>query len=334
MAADNFELPGHRTRRHLASWLLVVFLCLPLQSLAQVIPPSTSHRLSPGDIIQIGVAGRPGLSAELTLDSAGKVNIAQIGDVSLSGLTPSEAELVLRQRYRLFDPNIDQVDVLLKDNQAGGLQFFLIGSVVHPGEYSFPAVPSVWDLLLAAGGPADNSNLRQVRLIREIAGRTEVTQLDLSGLLEGGETPVVDLKPGDTLVIPALLEGVSAVPTATGVKVFGAVRVPTVVDIQEPTRMLDVLMLAGSPTADSEINKIYWVHQVGDVPQSRLVDLEKYLELGNPVGNPLVYPGDTLKVEFHRAGWAQRNLPFILGSLAAVATIWLAYDRINNGRSY
>ncbi len=319
-----------KTHRLVGIWLLTISVLMPLQGLAQVDSPNQAPRLAPGDVIQVSIPDRPSMNGELTLDAAGNVAIPQVGDVSLSGLTSAEAELVLRQWLRLFDPSIDQVEVFLQSGGADGLKFFVLGEVVRPGDVYFTEIPSFMDLMRAAGGPTSVSNLRQVRLIREVGSRTEVSELDLSVLFEGGETPEVELKPGDTLVVPALLAGVSAVPTATGVKVFGAVAVPTVVDIKGPTPMLDVLMLAGAPSADSEISEIYWVHHVGNMPEARVIDLREYLEEGNPVGNPLIYPGDTIRVDYYEEPWFLQALTFTLVTLAAVATIWLAYDRIVN----
>lgn len=317
-----------RRNRLVGRILLTIALLMPVQALAQTLPNGEATRLAPGDVIQISVSGRPDLSRSLTLDTAGKVPIPQVGDVGLAGLTSSEAELVLRQRMRLFDPSIDKVEVSIQNTHDNGTQFYIIGAVESAGEYTFQYIPSFWDLLRAAGGPAENGNMRQVRLIREENGETIVTQFDLSGLFEGGEIPDLELKPGDTLVVPALLDGVSAVPTAAGVKVFGAVAVPTVVDISEPTPLLDVLMLAGAPSDAAELEEIYWVHDVGDVPQARLVDLQQYLMFGNLIGNPLVYPGDTVRVEYFEESWWRRTLPLIFGFLISMSTLWLAYDRV------
>ena len=52
-----------------------------------------------------------------------------------------------------------------------------------------------------------------------------------------------------------------------------------------------------------------------------------FLEQGDPAGNPLVYPGDAIQVTFQKDGWIRRNIPIIMGSLAAIGTLWLALDR-------
>lgn len=167
-------------------------------------------------------------------------------------------------------------------------------------------------------------------MIREVDGRPEVHPVNLSGLMEGQGGPPFQMQDGDTLVIPALLEGIPSTDAGAGVKVFGSVKVPTIVPIEEGTPLMDVLMLAGAPNQDAEISKINWIHNDGVRTQATVVDLKQYLLTGDEAGNPLIYPGDTVNVEFYKPGWVRANVPFILVSLASIATILLAYDRLYN----
>ncbi len=52
------------------------------------------------------------------------------------------------------------------------------------------------------------------------------------------------------------------------------------------------------------------MHHDGGQIQSTLVNLELYLKEGDPAGNPLIYPGDTLKVTYQKTqlGAGQRPL--------------------------
>jgi len=306
--------------------LLVVAFLMPVQGVAQVNQSSEPYRLRVGDLVQVSVPGHPELSLEVALDETGRVPIPQVGDVSLKGLTLPEAQSYLRQRLRLFDPTLDRIVVELA--HGGTFNVFVMGSVGSPGNYSFPVTPTMWDVLRAAGGPLDSANLRAVRVVREENGTNRVFNLDLSGLLLGSPVPDFELKSGDSLMIPAQTVGVSSVPTADGVKVFGGVAVPTVVDIEAPTRLLDVLMLAGAPTATAELKKVNWVHtEDGEIIATKL-NLRDYLEYGDLQSNPLVYPGDTVEVGIQQEGFIRRTVPFLLASVAAFMTIWLAYDRI------
>jgi polysaccharide export outer membrane protein len=306
--------------------LLLIALLMPLQALAQAGGPGTTYRLVNGDQVQLSVPGRPDLTLSLSVDGNGRVPIPQVGDVALAGLTVAEAELVLRQRLRLFDPSVDTVQLTLA-SQGTGVRIYVIGEVGNTGEYSFNTQPSLWDVLRAAGGPGEAASLNQARVVREALTGTQVTELDLSGIMTGRGVPEFELRNGDTLVIPAVLEGVSTVASSSGVQVFGGVEVPTVVPIKEPTPLLDVIMLAGSPSDDALLNQIWWVHRSGEELTSRKINLEKFIKDGNPLGNPLVYPGDAVHVKFHRENWFQRNLPLILSTVTAMTTLWLAYDR-------
>jgi protein involved in polysaccharide export with SLBB domain len=310
-----------------AAFMLVLALLMPVQSLAQTAGQGDSYRLVNGDQIQISVPGRPDLALSLTIDANGRVPIPQVGDVALAGLTVPEAELVLRQRLRLFDPSLDSVRLSVA-SQGSAVRIYVIGAVGNTGEYSFNKAPTLWDVLRAAGGPADDSNLAQAKVVRESASGTEVTPLDLSGIMAGGSVPDFELRNGDTLVIPAVLGGIPTVASTAGVQVFGGVMVPTIVPIKEPTPLLDVIMLAGSPSEESHLHKVWWVHRSGDEITSRRVNMKLYIEEGNPLGNPLVYPGDAVQVEYQRDNWWHRNLGLILSTITAISTLYLAYDRV------
>jgi polysaccharide export outer membrane protein len=312
-----------------AAFLLMLALLMPVQGLAQSMGQSDAYRLVNGDQIQLSVPGRPDLTLSLSIDGNGRVPIPQVGDVALAGLTVAEAELVLRQRLRLFDPSLDSVRLTLA-SQGTSVRIYVIGAVGRTGEYSFNLAPSLWDVLRSAGGPGEAANLNQARVVRESATGTEVFELDLSGIMNGQGVPAFELRNGDTLVIPAVLEGVSAVASTAGVQVFGGVEVPTVVPIKEPTPLLDVIMQAGSPNEASLLHEIWWVHRSGEEITSRKINLTSFLEEGNPLGNPLVYPGDAVHVKYQRENWAQRNLTLILATITSLSTLYLAVDRYNN----
>jgi polysaccharide export outer membrane protein len=274
------------------------------------------------------VPGRPDLTTELVIDSAGLANLPQVGEVPLAGMSIAEATLFIKQKLRLFYPNLDILR--LEVNRSGATRIYVMGAVSRPGVQSFEHVPSLWDVLRSAGGPGANADLRKARIIREEDGVPKVHSLDLAGVMEGRSIPVFVMRNGDTLVIPTLLEGTSGVPPTQGVKVFGGVEVPTIVPIEDPMPMLDVLMLAGAPNETADIKVIWWVHDDGGKPISTLVNLEDYLQRGDPLGNPQVYPGDTVHVKYDKTGWFWTYVPRVLVMMASIITIAIGYDRLVN----
>jgi protein involved in polysaccharide export with SLBB domain len=311
-------------------WVAILAIAVitlnPLVVLAQ--PGGASAGLiKPGDVLDLRVPGRPDLSLEMIVDADGNVTVPQVGEVEVEGLDLATATTVLKQKIRLFVPTLDSLSLELIAG-SGNPRVYVIGQVVNPGAHTFTTIPSLWDLLRAAGGPSPGADLRDARIIREVDDLPEVLPVDLSGVLEGTALPDLQLRDGDTLIVPRLAEGVSGVPSEDGVKVFGAVGVPTVVAMREPLPLLDVVMLAGAPQAEAKLEEVHWVHHEGGRIQSTVVDVKTYLLLGDPLGNPLIYPGDTLMVTYQKPSWVRANVPWILGSLAALATVLLAIDRL------
>ena len=319
---------GFQARWRVVAWVaLVSFTLNPLLVVAQS-NIGTPMVLKSGDRLQLSVPGRPELEQDLVLDAAGNVDIEPVGGVHLGGLSADEASQLLKQKLRLFYPTLDALHVEV--GRTGAVRIYVLGAVNTRGMINFESVPSLWDVLRAIGGPVESANLSEARVIREVDGQPQVLPVDLSGFLNGEGISAFTMQDGDTLIIPALLEGIPGVSSHAGVKVFGSVAVPTIVPIAVGTPLMDVLMLAGAPTQDANKAKIYWVHNDGAHNQAQIVDLEQYLLLGDDAGNPLVYPGDTVSVEYERPSWVRSNVPFILGSLAAMATIYLAYDNVVN----
>ncbi|MBA4378495.1 MAG: hypothetical protein C0395_07565 [Gemmatimonas sp.] len=81
--------------------------------------------------------------------------------------------------------------------QYNALRVYVLGAVANPGSYTFETVPSLWDALRAAGGPAPDANLTQVRVVAEGTGETTAAVHDISGILTGsGPSTPVTLRAG------------------------------------------------------------------------------------------------------------------------------------------
>ena len=58
--------------------------------------------------------------------------------------------------------------------------------------------------------------------------------------------------------------------------------------------------------------------------------MKLFLEKGSLAGNPLVYPGDTVRVPERRPGWFKEALDVVLKVGTGAAALIIAADRINN----
>jgi polysaccharide export outer membrane protein len=108
--------------------------------------------LSASDAIEMTVFREPDLTTRSRIGSDGSVQLPLIGDVKIAGLTVRVAREVIRKRYDadyLVDPQ-----VYLNIVEYAPRNFTILGQVVKPGTYDFPAghAPSLLEAVGIAGG--------------------------------------------------------------------------------------------------------------------------------------------------------------------------------------
>ncbi|MDO9695377.1 MAG: polysaccharide biosynthesis/export family protein [Candidatus Latescibacteria bacterium] len=297
------------------------------EPLVTPVQPPAAYRLGSGDVVQLNVLQQPTLDRSLTVRPDGTAVVPLVGEVQIAGLTMREAEQLVREKLRLFNREIS--DVSLTVMQYNALRVYILGSVANPGSYTFQTAPTLWDVLRAAGGPAPDANLTQVRVVAEGTGETMSSVHDVSGIITGsGTASPVALNAGDTVIVPG--SAMAQVAPARGVQVFGGVAAPGTYLINEPTRLMTVLMLAGAPIETGDLKKVWWVHsdEQGRYT-SRPVDLVAFLQRGDLAGNPRVYPGDTVQVPQHSPGFFRTYFPILLGTISTAAAVSIALTRLN-----
>jgi polysaccharide biosynthesis/export protein len=324
------DLPD--ARRAVRRWLVLLAVLGAAAAAAQQAAPGGAelYRIGGGDVLRLNVPQQSSLDSELTVSANGNIYLPQIGEVTLGGLSLTEAKELLGRRLQLYNPAI--TEVVLSVVEYSGLRIFVLGAVNSPGTYTFEMPPSLWEVLRAAGGPGTQASLQACRIISIRDGRPVSRTVNLAGYLTGDAFPTDLLQGGDTLVVPTVADGVVGVPPARGVQVFGGVNTPTTVPIEQPTELLTVLMLAGAPLESAEMHRINWVHRgdPGEGPDLAIkVNMRDFLERGQPAGNPVVFPGDVVYLPTYREGWFRRNWPIFLSSLTSLTTFWLAYDRLS-----
>lgn len=146
-----------------------------------LIPEIKEHRIGAGDGLVITIVGlvEPGRETiiERRVDSRGFVDITEIGEVYLTGLTREQARRSiideLEERQILSDPLVT-VQVV----QERERRFNLIGSIGAPGTYSIPVADyRLLEALSVAGQFNEDADfiyiIRQVPLTDEAAAATE-----------------------------------------------------------------------------------------------------------------------------------------------------------------
>ena len=280
--------------------LMFVFALLVLVAPAgspaqqQVVTSTTEYSFGPDDILRITVFGKPDLTGEVTVDFRGMIQIPLVGEVRAEGRSPAALGEYLTERYQLLDSSISEVLVPVVEYKSRTVP--VLGEVRPPGPYGFVEIPSLWDVLLTAGGPGARADLSRVEIVRGLpeAGEAPTITLDLSaGIAAGRAQELVTLRAGDKVFVPS----VEDIPIGDqDFQIIGAVGSPGTYRISVATNVIEALAAAGGPGVDADLGKVYVTRDTEQGTKSYRLNLEDYLFAANTPQNIDLLAGDTVTV--------------------------------------
>jgi polysaccharide export outer membrane protein len=166
------------------------------------VTPPPDYVIGPDDVLSVIFWREDDLSAEVVVRPDGKISLPLLNDIEAAGLTPEQ----LRQRVA------KQAVSFVKDPQAtvvvkaiNSRKVFITGQVEKPGSYPLTSKMSVMQLIAMAGGLKEYAKRDRIVLMRPEQGREARYRFDYNKVLEGKEgedAQNLDLKPGDTVVVP------------------------------------------------------------------------------------------------------------------------------------
>lgn len=231
--------------------LLLLLAGLPGAALAAP-PPSASGPpllvLGPGDQVNLHVFGQPAMDGVMYVGDDGTVQIPLAGNVSVAGLSPTEAarkvEKVLKDRQYLRHPHVTFTIM-----QSRSQQVSVLGEVAKPGVYQVQSNTTLLNLLAQAGGET-SAGADTVDILRTGQGGTvQRLKVDLRGLAESGATPEaaeITVRGGDQVYVPR----------APIVYVAGEVRTPGAVKLDPGMTVLQAIVRAGGVTELGSTHRI------------------------------------------------------------------------------
>jgi polysaccharide export outer membrane protein len=122
------------------------------------------YRIDISDVLDISVWKVPDLSqSEVIVRPDGKISLPLIGDIKAAGLTLSELDKEITQKYALYvrEP---QVSVMIR--KFGGKKVIVLGEVARPGVYTFTGDIQVVEALALAGDCTKYAVKNNVLIIR------------------------------------------------------------------------------------------------------------------------------------------------------------------------
>jgi polysaccharide export outer membrane protein len=156
------------------------------------------YLMGPGDKLRIEVYKDPQMSQSVQIRPDGKVTLPLVGDLEASGRTPVELrETVTRALKEYMNNPVVTVIVV----EATAATAYVVGGVAHPGAVPVQGNLTVLQALAIAGGLTDFADRKNIRILRKGVGGIQSIPFNYKDAIKGS-APSVDLRPGDTVVVP------------------------------------------------------------------------------------------------------------------------------------
>lgn len=293
--------------------------CLSLVLLASLMAQRTegAYRLQPEDVIRVQIVGEPEFSVpQLRISRDGRISLPSIGEIQAAGLTPTELEQRIRQRFR--------EEQILRDALVAVtiLEFHrprvsVLGFVQRPGTYEFKEGDRVLEALSLGGGVIHERARLEDAWMQRIDG-TKI-ELNLYRLLyEGDLSQNILLQDGDTIYVPE--------ETQNRYFVGGQVKRPGLYTWRPGLTVLDALSQGGWETERARLSHTFVVRRKPDGSEERIrVDMVRLLNKGDMKQNIELMPGDVVFV-------SETNTPNFDEIYRVLSVVWIL-RQLDYGRS-
>jgi len=302
-------------------------------------PPPTNltstisdYTLGGGDRIRIDIFKLPDLGGDLQLPPDGVISLPLIGSVSLQGLTLTQANQLLSNRYAQV---LKRPIVTLTLQAPRPLNVVVAGEVNRPGSYlleltssggNSPGLqyPTLTQVIEKAEGVTLAGDIRRVQIRPSSNNRSQpVRTINLWELIQtGNERQSLSLRDGDTIFIPPLttinLTEAHQIATSTFAPNPEAPRNVTIVgEVNRPGTYVVIggnttnapFRTGGLPSLTQAIQLAGGIKPMADIRQIQLrrftkagaeyqipVNLWQLLQQGDFTQDPIIQDGDTIIV--------------------------------------
>jgi polysaccharide export outer membrane protein len=173
---------------------------LQKQSQAEVAADSNVYVIGPEDVLYIHVWKEETLSKAIPVRSDGKISLPLIDEIQAAGLTPLQLKEALLVKLKEF---IDIPNVSVIVTEANSFKVYVSGQVRNPGVYRLRSKTSLLQLIPMAGGFTEWANEKKILVIRKENGNEKRMTLNYKKIVKGkAPDSNIDLKPGDTVIVP------------------------------------------------------------------------------------------------------------------------------------
>jgi protein involved in polysaccharide export with SLBB domain len=169
----------------------------------QNIATPLNYEIGPNDVLKLVVYGVQEYSADLQVSKEGRIQVDNVGQIKVGGLTVEAAiERVKQQMARTAYPSIGRGEskIALTVGDTRTIQVTVIGAY-KSGNYSVSSLSTLLSVLTEAGGPSLIGSYREIELIRD---NKLFKKIDLYHFMQNGDqSQNIGLKDHDVVRVPA-----------------------------------------------------------------------------------------------------------------------------------
>ena len=164
---------------------------------------SAEYVIGPGDVLNVFVYHAPDLSATLPVRPDGRISVPLISDVQAAGKTPTQLGQELSDSLKKYvkEPNVTVM--VTSFNGPFDRQIKVVGEAVQPTAIPYRDHMTLLDVMIEAKGLTRFAAGNRAEIVRGTGAARTIIPVHVGDLLRDGEiSQNVEMRPGDTLIIP------------------------------------------------------------------------------------------------------------------------------------
>ena len=164
---------------------------------------TSDYMIGPEDVLEITVWRNADLSKVVAVRPDGRISLPLVGDVTAVGRTAAALAEDISSRLKDYKEN-PQVSIVVRE--VNSYSVFVLGEVMRPGKYPLKSKTTLLQAITLAGGFTGVAARNKLVVFRFGESGQKDMKLKASYddiILRDSSQQNVELKPGDTLVIPS-----------------------------------------------------------------------------------------------------------------------------------
>lgn len=159
------------------------------------------YKFGVGDVFDVKFFENAELDQTITVRPDGRISLPLVEEVLVVGLTPSELDKIITEKYseKIKEP---EVTIVLK--QFAAQKVYIGGEVFNPGVIQLTGRMTLLQSIFNAGGFRRSAKLNSVLLIRNNNNRPDLYTVDVDKILDTGGDDIL-LQPYDMVFLPKTL---------------------------------------------------------------------------------------------------------------------------------